>query len=54
MMRRQLSPRGHHLAARLVRRAERLCHKLDPYLLALVIALAGLNLTCYVAMRALL
>jgi hypothetical protein len=54
MTRRQLSPRGHHLSARLIRRAERVCYKLDPYLLALVIALAGLNLTCYVAMRALL
>jgi hypothetical protein len=53
-MRRQLSPRGHHLAARLVRRAERACYRLDPYLLALVIALAGLNLTCYVAVWALL
>lgn len=53
-MRRQLSPRGHHLAARLVRRAERAYYRVNPYLLALLIAIAGLNLTCYVAMRALL
>jgi hypothetical protein len=52
-MRRQWSPRGHHLPARLVRRAERACYRLDPYVLGLVIALAGLDLVCYVAMRVL-
>lgn len=52
-MRRQLSPRGHHLAARLIRRAERAAYRIGPCLLALVIVLAVLNLTCYIVMRSL-
>ncbi len=52
-MRRQLSPRGHHSIARLIRRAERASYRLNPYLLALALGLVGLNVTCY-ALRALL
>ena len=53
-MRRQLSPRGHRLPARLFRRAERATYGINPYLLALALGLAGLNMTCYVAIRTLL
>jgi len=41
-----------HGGTRIIGRAERLGYRLDPYLLALVIALASMNLTCYVAMPA--
>jgi hypothetical protein len=50
-MRRQLSPRGHHLTTRLIRRAERAGYRLNPYLLALALGLAGLNVTCFIAVR---
>jgi hypothetical protein len=52
-MRRQFSPRGHHLAARLIRRAERAGYRVNPYLLALSLGLAGLDVTCYIAIRTL-
>jgi hypothetical protein len=48
-MRRQLSPRGHHSGTRLVRRLERATYGLNPYLLALAVLLAALNVTWFIA-----
>jgi hypothetical protein len=52
-MRRQYSPRGHHLATRLIRRAERAGYRVNPGPLALSLGLMGLDVACYVAIRTL-